>query len=260
MLSQQLEQQIFARLQQLPGEICFAYADLADGSRLEFNSHIPVVAASVIKLPVLVCAFEQAQRGLLNMEETIILRQEDKLPSCGALKAMHSGLQVTLRDLCVLMIILSDNTATNLVIRRLGMDAVNDCMRRMGLQDSTLRRLLFDSEAAARGLENTVTAGEMLLLLEKMYRGQLLGPDTDRQLLEILKDQRLNGKMPFWLPHGVACAHKTGEDDGITHDVGIVYAPRPFAVCFLGQKTDPPRFEREMQDITALLYQAACEG
>ena len=260
MLSQQLQQQILTRLGQLPGDICFYYQDLSDGSRLELSAQLPVVAASVIKLPVLVCAFEQAKQGKLDLQTKITLRQQDKLPSCGALKALHNGLELTVEDLCVLMIILSDNTATNLLLRLLGMDAVNDCMRCLGLQTSTLRRVLFDSEASARGLENTVTAGEMAQLLERLYQGRLLDPETDARMLEILKDQRLNGKMPFWLPHGVACAHKTGEDTGISHDVGIVYAPRPFVVCFLGQKTDPPRFEREMQDITALLYQAACQG
>ena len=76
----------------------------------------------------------------------------------------------------------------------------------------------------------------------------------------IARYQRLNGKMPFWLPPGTRCAHKTGEDDGITHDVGIVYAARPFAVCFLSQHTDPPRFIRAIQDITRLLYEQAEEG
>ena len=199
MLSQQLQQQILTRLGQLPGDICFYYQDLSDGSRLELSAQLPVVAASVIKLPVLVCAFEQAKQGKLDLQAKITLRQQDKLPSCGALKALHNGLEVTVEDLCVLMIILSDNTATNLLIRLLGMDAVNDCMRRLGLQTSTLRRLLFDSEASARGLENTVTAGEMAQLLERLYQGRLLDPETDARMRNTPVELDLDNPSFYWL-------------------------------------------------------------
>ena len=73
-------------------------------------------------------------------------------------------------------------------------------------------------------------------------------------MLEILRNQKLNGKMPFFLkPRGIACAHKTGEDDGITHDVGVVYAKNPFVLCMLSEETDVPGFERLIQDVAGEL-------
>ena len=86
-------------------------------------------------------------------------------------------------------------------------------------------------------------------LLERMYAGTLLGRADDDRMLGILLNQRLNGKLPFYLHgEGVKCAHKTGEDDGITHDAGIVYSRKPFVICMLSNEVDVPAFERLMQD------------
>ena len=102
----------------------------------------------------------------------------------------------------------------------------------------------------AAGIENTVSAGEIGALLEGLYAGALVSPQASAQMLEILRNQKLNGKMPFYLkPRGIACAHKTGEDDGITHDVGIVYARKPFVLCMLSEETEVPAFERLIQEI-----------
>ncbi len=235
------------RVSALPGEISVYGKDLATGEKWAYQADIPLVAASVIKLPILVEAFRQARDGLLSMDESVSIRPEQKMPSCGALTYLHDELTVTLRDLCVLMIIVSDNTATNILIERLGMENVNAGMRALGLEKSTLRRLLFDTEAAGRGLENTITAEEMGRLLEMLYKGECVSPEADAEMLSILRDQQLNGKMPFFLDD-LEIAHKTGEDDGITHDVGIVYAPHPLILCFASNHTGVPAFERFIQD------------
>ena len=242
------------RLTALPGEVSVFGQDLITGECWAYQADLPLVAASVIKLPILVEAFRQVRDGQASMEETFSIRPEQKMPSCGALTYLHDGLSVTFRDLCVLMIILSDNTATNLLIDRLGMDSVNQTIRALGLGQTTLRRKLFDSEAAARGLENTITAREMGALLEKLFRGQCVSPQADEAMLNIMKDQRLNGKIPFFL-HGVKIAHKTGEDDGITHDVGIVYAGHPLILCFASNHTNVPAFERFIQDAALAFYE-----
>jgi len=248
---------LLPRLASLPGEVCVYGKDLTTGETCAYQADLPVVAASVIKLPILIEAFRQAEEGLLSMEETVSIRPEDKMPSCGALTYLHDGLTVTWRDLCVLMIILSDNTATNLLIDRLSMDAVNDTLRNLGCQRTVLRRRLFDAAASARGIENTVTASEMGMLLEKLYRGSCVSPDADRAMLRILLDQRLNGKMPFFLhSEGVRIAHKTGEDDGITHDVGILWGEHPMILCFVSEHTGVPAFERLIQDAALAFYRA----
>ena len=247
---QETMRSLLPRLASLPGEACVFGKDLQTGEVWGYQADVPVIAASVIKLPILIEAFRQERDGLLSMDEEFRIRPEQKMPSCGALTYLHDGLAVTLRDLCVLMIIVSDNTAANLLIDRLGMDRINRTVRALGLTQTALRRKLFDTDASARGLENTITAAEMAILLEKMYHGACVSAAADAEMLGILADQRLNGKMPFFL-HGTKIAHKTGEDDGISHDVGIVYADHPLILCFTSCHTFVPAFERFIQDAAA---------
>ena len=232
------------------GHVAFYYRPLDGGCAQMYNEMMPLVAASVIKIPIMVEAFRQFESGELNPLETYRIKPEDKMPSCGALNRMHDGLEVTLRDLVELMIVLSDNSATNILIDRLGIARVNATLEAEGLKVTRLRRKLFDKAGMEAGLSNHVCAREIGLLLERMYAGTLVSPQASAEMLEILRNQKLNGKMPFFLkPRGIACAHKTGEDDGITHDVGVVYARRPFVLCMLSEETDVPAFERLIQDV-----------
>ena len=232
------------------GHVAFYYRPLDGGCAQMYNEMMPLVAASVIKIPIMVEAFRQFESGELNPLETYRIKAEDKMPSCGALNRMHDGLEVTLRDLVELMIVLSDNSATNILIDRLGIARVNATLEAEGLKVTRLRRKLFDKAGMEAGLSNHVCAREIGLLLERMYAGTLVSPQASAEMLEILRNQKLNGKMPFFLkPRGIACAHKTGEDDGITHDVGVVYARRPFVLCMLSEETDVPAFERLIQDV-----------
>ncbi len=241
---------IFDRIRAFPGDVGFYFRRLnGSGPALLHNPDLPLIAASVIKVPIMVTAFRDALAGALDLNETVAILPEMKMPSCGALTYMHDGLEVTLLDLVTLMIILSDNTATNIMIDRLTPDRVNRTMEELGIPGICLRRRLFEPELSARGIQNTVTARGVGTLLEKMYAGALLGRETDERMLKILLDQRLNGKLPFYLHgEGVKCAHKTGEDDNITHDAGIVYSADPFVICMLSNNVNAPAFERLMQD------------
>ncbi len=248
-----MEGNILERIRSVSGKVGFYYKNLVTGDAMEFRKDIPLQAASIIKIPVLVEAFMQLESGRINRNEVFTVREKDKLPSCGALTYMHSGLKVTLEDLYTLMIILSDNTATNLLIDYLGMDHINRTLTKLGLTHTRINRLLFDAGQSAGGIENYITAGEIGLLLEKLYHGEVISAQASTGMLGILKKQRLNGKIPFKLPKNIEVAHKTGEDSGITHDVGIVYAKQPFIVCFCGNEVDVPAYERLMQDVTAEL-------
>lgn len=240
----------------IPGKISFFYKNLITGEEAGFQENIPLFAASVIKLAVLTEVFFRIEEGSMNPREEYCLKEEDKLPSCGALSYMHSGLMVTIRDLYTAMIIHSDNTATNILLKKCTMEAVNRRMKSLGLSSTVVNRLLFDQEASSAGLENTISAKDTAFLLEKIYRGELVSKKASEEMLNILKNQRLNGKIPFFLHgEGIPVAHKTGEDDGITHDVGIVLGETPFIVCFCGNQTDVPVFERFMQDVSFGLYE-----
>lgn len=238
----------------LPGKIGLYALYPATGEEIRFHADMPMEAASVIKLPIMAEAFRQREAGILDFALPVTIRREDKLPSCGALTYLHDGLTVQVGDLVTLMIILSDNTATNLLIDLLGQERINHTIAALGLTGTQLNRKLFDAAQAALGVQNYVTAADMGALLTGLWRGEIVSPDASREMLDILFNQRLNGKLPFFLHvRGIRCAHKTGEDDGITHDVGIIDGDSPCVVCFLSNGADVPRTERTIQDVGAIL-------
>ncbi len=235
----------------------FVCRNLVSGEELLYNADEPMVAASVIKLFVLAEAFRQMEAGILDRNAFVTVRKEKCCPSCGALTYMHEGLTVTVEDLYTLMIILSDNTATNYMIDLCGMERINQGIRALGFTKTALNRKLFDSEKAAKGIENIITAGEVAEFLARLAQGKLISPAADAEMVRILKNQRLNGKIPFFihaLPDHADIAHKTGEDDGITHDAGIIFTKEPFVLVFCGNETDVGAYERLMADISLELY------
>ncbi|MCC3867796.1 serine hydrolase [Terrisporobacter mayombei] len=248
---------VINKLKSIQGDVSFYYKNLATNNTVGYNEEKIMLAASVIKLTVLVEAFKQIKEGKIKKEEFFITCEKDKVPSCGALNYMREDLKVTLEDLYVLMIIVSDNYATNMLIDKLGIDNINKTIKEIGLKNTVLNRKMFDNEKAVLGLENYISASDVAYLLEKMYNKELIDEKSSEEMISILKNQRINGKMPFFL-HSmkpkIEIAHKTGEDTNITHDVGIVFAKEPFIVCFCGNNVNVPEYERLMQDITYDLY------
>ncbi len=249
-----MDRSIIADFDALGGKVGFFFKDLETGEEFALNPEMPLMAASVIKLPVMAEAFRQMEAGLVRADERFIIRDADKLPSCGALNELHDGAEVTFMDMVRLMIVFSDNTATNMVIKRIGIDRVNRFIADADLAGTRLNRLLFDSEASARHLENTISAGGMGKLLEAIYRGEVVSKAASANMLEILFDQKLNGKLPLSLPREVDVAHKTGEDDGITHDVGIVMGAHPYVICCCANEVDEPRFDMAIHRVSRAVY------
>lgn len=237
---------VIARASEMPGDVAVWYMDLTSGKVHAYNEDAPLIAASVIKLFIMAEAMRAIEAGKLRADTEFIKTAQMNMPSCGALSYMHDGLKVTLMDLVTLMIILSDNTATNMLIDYLGMDKINAEIARIGAEGCALNRRLFDREASRAGIQNYITAAGVGRFFRMLWEGRVVSPQASEKMLSILKNQRLNGKLPFFLDCPIA--HKTGEDDGITHDAGIIYARSPFILVMLSNNTDVPRFERFMQD------------
>ena len=247
-------ERIEARVKELPGKIGLYVCYPNKGEGYGFNADMPLEAASVIKLPIMVEAFRQKEAEIIDFDAPVTIRKEDKLPSCGALTYLHDGVSVTVGDLVTLMIILSDNTATNLLIGMLGMENINTTIEELGLTGTRLNRMLFRPELSRQGIQNYVSAVDMGKILQGLLAGEIVSAQASARMLEILGDQRLNGKLPFYLhSRDIDCAHKTGEDSGITHDVGVIFGDETCVVCFLSNETDVPLTERAMQDVAAMV-------
>ena len=243
-----------ARLTALPGRIGVYYKNLTDGREWGLHERKLFESASVIKLPVFAAIARMIETGETDWNERLRCRDRDKMPSCGALRYFTDEPELDLRTLCRLMIALSDNSATNLLLRRFGLERLNQEFRVMGLEQSRLERLLFDREASSRGLENRVTPIEMGTLLEQIARRNFVSPSVSEEIESVLRCQQTKHKIPGYLPKSVAVAHKTGEDSGITNDVGIVFAEKPFVLCFLSNETDVPAAERCIRELSLELY------
>lgn len=243
-------QDLKKRIESLNQNIGFYYKNLMTQEVYSYNEKKTFVPASVIKLPILVGIFWLAFQKKLSFEDTLLVKNEDKLPSCGALNSFSREIEVDLLTLCRLMITISDNTATNLLIRYCGQDVLNEFFCGMNLKDTRINRLLFDEEASLKGIENQTTAFDMGILLEKLYRRQILDVDSCDRILEILSKQQINHKFKEKLPQGIQVAHKTGEDSGISNDVGIIYARQPFILSIFSNEADIYRVNDFMRNIS----------
>ena len=249
-----LNQSLISKLNAVPGDIAIYIEDCETHEVFVKDCDNPLLAASTIKLAVMLAAFESFKRGIIDPNDVYTVKDSDKVPSCGALTYMHSGLNVTYMDLVVLMIILSDNTATNILIEKIGMPFINNTVQTYNISGIQLRRKLFDAFAQSKGLENTVSARSLALILKLILDEKAVSADASKAMLKILLNQRLNGKIPFYLhDKDIDIAHKTGEDDGISHDAGIIFAKHTIVAVFLSNNTYTPQFERFIQDTSLWL-------
>lgn len=214
--------------------------DLEHRGSISLNADLPFTAASVIKVPIMMAAFHKAREGAIRLDDSIVLRREDKVGGSGVLKELHSGLVLTLLDAINLMIVVSDNTATNLVIDAIGKDTINEYMISKGCTGSRLENYLMKPKPG--GPYNTVTAKDIALLLKGIWERTIENPGDCDAMLDIMRRQQYNEKLPRYLPREAVCAHKTGEVSGVTHDVGIVTSPSAsFLIVCLSQNLNDTR-------------------
>jgi beta-lactamase class A len=251
-----LRDTVEAILGSAPATFGIAACHLSRSETILINEHEVFPSASVIKVPILVEIMFQRDEGRLSLDETFSLRESDKVAGSGVLRDLHEGLELTLRDLAVLMIIVSDNTATNMIIDRIGMDAVNERMRGLGLTSVTLARKMYDWEQQKLGNENLISAHEMMLLLRWIAEGRISSKSTSEEIIEIMARQQYRDRIPLLLPEDIRVANKTGSIARVTHDVGVVYTPDgPYVLCALARDVDEVfRAERAIAEVSRALY------
>ena len=229
---------ISEEMDQIPGHTGFYYKNLVTGMEYGVRADETFGAASVIKLPLFLHVLERASAGCFSMSDKLMVTEEDKVPICGALTLFTEDIEVDIRTLCRLMISISDNTATNRLIKFCTIEGTSEGFRKMGLEKTVLRRRLFDSAASKAGIQNSICPAEIGMLLEKVYRNEFINTDVCKEVIDTLMLQQVDHKLNGKICGEVDIAHKTGEDDQLSNDVGIVYAKEPFVICFAGHDTD----------------------
>lgn len=202
-----------------------------------------VTAASTIKVPILAAALDEVDAGRLDLAQPSAIPSQ-RTGRSGVLQALSHLNTLTLADLLTLMIIVSDNTATNVVIDLIGMERVNQFCAGAGLSGTVLRRKMMDADAARLGLENTTTAHDQATLLDAIAWRNLLPAPLRAFALQALERQQFNHGLPSLLPDEVIVAHKTGELPGVRHDVGVITGTNGrqavVAVLLSGIDAEPP--------------------
>ena len=222
------------------GVMGVAIKDLTTGEEILLNDQFIFPTGSSIKIPILIELHKQAAEGKYKMTDQRWIERQDKVGGSGVIINFgdHTS-QLSLSDLATLMIVLSDNTATNMLIDQVGMANVNRTMDELGLKQIRLRRKMIDQAASARGDENTATPREAMALMEKLYRGQVGSRQLSDDALKILKIGK-NSPIPRLLPGSVDIANKPGGIEGVACDWAVVYVPnRPYAIAVMTNYNGP---------------------
>lgn len=229
-----------AALATLPGE-AGAFAADADGRALFCeNEDEAFPSASVIKLPLVMTLYADAAEGRLDLDERVPVGE--RVDGSGVLRHMRDLDRLSLRDLAMLAIIVSDNTATNRLIERVGTDRVGERLHEWGCSKTRLSRKMYDFDAAKRGLENVMTARETVSLLTRLQRGECVDRATSDAVLAVLEQCQDRSMLLRYMPYGVTVPHKTGTLDESRNDAGIVPGDRPVIVA---------AFTRKLRDTSA---------
>lgn len=250
LLSLQPADDLAARLTPLiqahKGEVAVAVKHLKTGETFFYHADDPMPTASLIKLAVMIEVYQQAHEGKLKLMDPVTLKSDDRVPGSGVLTDNFSdGVTFPLIDAVRLMISISDNTATNLVLDKIGIGATAARMEAWGfpntkIHSKSFRRdtSVFPERSQQFGLGST-TAREMIGLLEKLHKGEAVSRDASKAMLALLKKCDDKDKFARFLPPGTELAHKTGAVDDARTDAGIIYTPGgPVAVCVLTNKNE----------------------
>jgi beta-lactamase class A len=233
-LWQKLQDQLRAVDQQLDGVMGLAVKDLTSGEEFFINGDEIMPQASSIKIAVLANFYLQAQRGKLKLSDEYVVRKEDLVSGSDIMLGLTPGVtRLTLRDLATMMVAVSDNSATNVLIDRLGLENINAMLEDLGLHSTRLRRKMMDLKAASEGRENVATPREMLTLLETIYKAKLLNQEMTEAFIKMLSTHK-ESAMLQGLPDDAIAANKPGELEAVRNDSGIVLVKnRPYVLCVM---------------------------
>jgi len=234
---EKLKEQVNSLIRNQQGSFAVAFKDLTTGEQLLINESESFHAASTMKTPVMIEVFKQASEGKFSLNDSILIINKFKSIVDSSTYSLtigddseadiykKVGSKTTISDLVYLMITASSNLATNLLIEMVNAEKVTQTMRDLGAKNIQVLRGVEDQKAFDKGLINTVTAYDLMIIFEKIATGKAVNEESSNQMIAILKDQVFNDIIPAKLPKDVVVAHKTGSIKGIHHDSAIVYLP-----------------------------------
>jgi beta-lactamase class A len=233
------EESVHNIIDETDGIIGVTIKDLVTGETMSVNGDMVFTQASAIKLEILLELFRQQKEGKFSLDDPLTMMESDVTSGSGALRRLTPGkVTMPVRDFATMMIIVSDNTATNMMIDFVGMENVNETMVELGMTETRLQRKMQDTQAGKEDRENLSTPNEATKLLEMIYKHEVLDEAACEEVLRIMSIPK-NTRIGALLPPGTQVAHKTGTVGGVVVDVGIVYLEnRPFIISGMANWLD----------------------
>ncbi len=264
-----LKHSIDRLLQQQHGDFAVAFKDIKSGHTLFINEHEIFHAASTMKTPVLIEIFKQARAGRFALSDSIVIKNEFTSIADSSRFTLnadddsetdlykHIGEKRAISDLAYLMITLSSNLSTNMLIELVHAKNVTQTMRRMGAKDLQVLRGVEDGKAYEKGLNNVVTAYDLMRVFEKIAMGKAVSSAASEAMIRMLTDQHFNEIIPAGLPANTRVAHKTGWFKGVNHDSGIIFLPdgRKYILILLSKNADDDKASvKALSAISEMIY------
>jgi len=252
--------------------VAVAYYNLGSGRELLIKPDETFHAASTMKVPVMMEIFRQAATGKLSLDARIPIKNDFKSIVDGSHYSLTAdsdseqslyarvGQTEAIRELMRLMITVSSNFAANLLIERVGPERVMDLMRSIGANNIRVLRGVEDGKAFEKGLNNTTTARDLMIILRRIAERKAVSPKASDEMINIMLDQKFNEGIPAGLPKEVRVSHKTGSITKINHDAAIVYPPngKPYVLVVLTRGIEDEKSAHKLiADVSRVVYDAA---
>ncbi len=219
------------------GSVSIVYAPISGSAGAQVAATDSHVSASMIKLAILGAFLQQVDKGVYALDATVEVSSDDIVGGTGTIQSMGAG-SYTWSQLATYMISTSDNTAANVIIDAIGMDAVNSYAANEGLSATRLNRKMMDSTAMSAGVENYMSAQDAASLLLSIAQGTFASSSSCDLAVSALSQQSDTLGIVQGVPSGVVVAHKTGTLDSARHDGGIVYASQPYVLVVMTEGMD----------------------
>ena len=237
------------------GSVGYAVVDLTSGQRFERRANEAFPTASAIKIGILHELFVQADAGRVKLDEATPLPAASRAGGSGILQRLHAPV-ISLRDHALLMILLSDNSSTNVLIDTLGRETIASHMQALGAKGYQLRRRMMDGEAAARGEENVASPNDLLVVMDALRTGRGLAPASQAEAIRIMREYGPTA-IRAALPSGIPVAAKPGGLDGVRTEVAWVELKgRPYLLCVMASfLADSQAGDKAITDISRAAYE-----
>ena len=210
-------------ISQVEGNVCINFYDLNKNNGFSVNGDKKVLSASMIKLLILAELMKKIFENKFSLSDTVMMANFMKIGGDGVLKELNTGHHFTLKELATLMIIVSDNQATNILIDFLGMENINQLGKELRLKKTFLGRKMMDIEARKKGYDNYTCADDISSLLKLIYQEKLINKEASQLMLDILLRQQQGERLQRYLPSDIKIAHKCGDLDNLENDGGIIW-------------------------------------